>query len=76
MIPDPDTVRQRLTRLVENTSAIAPSIRLFDTDGNYGRVDDRELDRQRVIIFELGAQALLEELAQYPDRVFTQLTDR
>lgn len=76
MSADPDTLRHQLQRLIEDAPLIAPSIGLFDTHGNYGQVDDRELNRQRVITFELEAEALLQRLEQDPDPVFARLLDK
>jgi pimeloyl-ACP methyl ester carboxylesterase len=60
--PNLVAVRRQLSRLIDEASVVAPSIRQFD--GGYGRVTDESLDLQQAIRFEAETAEVISLLTQ------------
>jgi len=69
-------VRQTLKRLIDEAAIVAPSIRHFDVDRDYGRVTDEDLDTAGQIRFEVEADATLSTLVQTGDARYQALSQR
>src|SRR5437762_650920 len=73
---DLSSMRQRLQHLIDDASVVVLSIQYFKSDGNYGRVEDHDLDRQRLITFELEVESIFKALATHSDPVFRHLLEK
>lgn len=73
---DRGALKLQVERLIAEAPQIAPSIRRFDENRNYGKVTDEDLDTPSVVRWELEVEAILKHLAAANVSVFKGLYDR
>lgn len=70
---DNEKIKSELKRLIDEATAIAPSIARFEDDRSYGKVTDEGLDVSKVMRWELESKALLQELSASKSPIFVDL---